>query len=531
MSILIKKKQKSKHEDSQLLNKKYTLKILNSFSSRDSDQAKGLKLFANSRYLKEDVDIQLVTLEALPLKSIKILRIFALFALNDNKTIDKKWRRMLDIIEDYLTPSQYLSYIENDRLYRVMAYGFSSGKNLGRLYGVGKKNFQNIPKLFRSFLLENDYTDVDLVNSHPTILAEYADKKELAHKTLRKLVLDRENFQKQVIKELGMSNSSNIKKAILIVINSSNYSGKSALLKELSIEMISIRNSIWQDFYVNSPENRAIFDKKSFFTKRSLDAQKLHIQSIFCFTTESRLLLSLYAFLMEKVKNETEELHFIPFFDGALIHFRNKNLHRNLPDWIDFFNSNRLNLHKFKVKKMEENLPDSVLENFKRIEKVGDGLKMMSRTDIHFIKKIISKEVYEGHDFSVFHESDLEGIANKALEKQAVYNEYQKKITELFRERREIKRLTDSPWKEAELERIKIEIDSSIAKVRSNRYYFLNGSEFALFRQRSISFIKLFYDYLDKYVKTDADLRDFVTRMRRVIKSESSNSDNLDSDL
>jgi hypothetical protein len=172
-----------------------------------------------------------------------------------------------------------------------------------------------------------------------------------------------------------------VKKAILVSFYSQEkkFKTSSKSLRELHKEIVIIRDELKKKI------------PSSTFTE---GWEPTRIQSYYCMTKESDILLELRSFLKSKLtKIDVEGLHFIPMYDGALIRHDKFEVHNCLIDYVEEFNKS-LDLFVFERKKIE--LPtDCVVkkENFETYLNVSKFFAKLST--FNFGKLLVELNIEE----------------------------------------------------------------------------------------------------------------------------------------
>ena len=96
----------------------------------------------------------------------------------------------------------------------------------------------------RYCLFHDEYFDIDIINSHPTILLNEALSNNLNVPELFELVNKRENYYNKVQKDYGDFKNINLKMLILACINQTKNTHKSKSLCNLTIELVKIRKML-----------------------------------------------------------------------------------------------------------------------------------------------------------------------------------------------------------------------------------------------------------------------------------------------
>jgi hypothetical protein len=220
---------------------------------------------------------------------------------------------------------------------------------------------------------------------------EYACKNNLESNTLEKYVKNREDFMKAV--KLEDPDIENPKREILSVLNYVNLppNAKSNSLKAFIKDIKIIREHIWKHFFTNDREK--FFETK--WKEKSLEKQKVSLQSYYCQTQETAKLLALYDFLQKK--QEETPLEFVPFFDGAFIRFENTLSNKNIDSFLKQYNETDEFIN-FTVKEMdyeEEIIEYKQLRKYEYLVKTYNKLKVADKYALFDMLKSIKKQEYE----------------------------------------------------------------------------------------------------------------------------------------
>ena len=289
----------------------------------------------------------------------------------------------IDAYSTFLTP-KYAFFFKK---FEQIAYSDSSIK-IGRLYE--SSSIQTLPRELRYYLFKDNYVDYDMVNSHPSILYQFAvDNKLKLSGSLESLIFKRESIMETIKQEYFQiykqeKNYNSIKKIILTQMNRAT-SGDTLMtptLKKITQDFTKIRNLIWTLYKsgaLNAEYQNAL--RKSMRKKKKLNKnfdQKISLQSFFCQTMETKYLLNLIAFLKEKYLTILKEenihqlnyyypvtdktidlpaiysLSIIPFFDGIYITSPNVKFNKKLNNYVEDFNKNTSDCIRFSENKIEE---------------------------------------------------------------------------------------------------------------------------------------------------------------------------------
>lgn len=201
-------------------------------------------------------------------------------------------------------------------------YGFTKNHDLGRIF-PNKSSINQISKEFRYHLFKGIYNDVDIINAHPTILYRYSKNKKLNTPMLKQLVNARDAFYELISNEYN-EKSMSPKKLALICLNTDELDFKSNSLNKLNSEIINIRNSLYEEFYLNDISFKSAIDFRMKTEKTEDISVKLKkIQTLYCHNIETETIMKFKKLLFEKWH---KEISVVPFFDGLFIENTNKLL-------------------------------------------------------------------------------------------------------------------------------------------------------------------------------------------------------------
>lgn len=240
-----------------------------------------------------------------------------------NSNIMVKYKSYLDAINHILNlNSKKDIFYEKDNIdysnvliSRVMAYQYNYDNHIGRLYSQ-RTSMQFFSREIRYYLFNDYYTDVDLTSAHPTILLGYAQRRNIRCDTLKNYVENKEDFISTISKEVSSEDGliKDTKIIILSTLNKINCNTKSNLLKKLHSDVVNIRESIWEYHFEKLNEEpflNELLKKEDFNKKKSLGKQKITVQSLYCHSKESEILINLHKFigteLTNKVKSELKD--------------------------------------------------------------------------------------------------------------------------------------------------------------------------------------------------------------------------------
>lgn len=363
--------------------------------------------------------------EYIPLKKVITLkRLLSYLKFKHGKELREesyvRLNRNLTVLNFILNSTKERGYAFPDKdplcIKKSSVYGYTKGFEHGRLYSLSVSITQ-LSREFRFLIFEGLYHDIDIVNAHPSILYNYSKEKRLKCEALIKLVQNRTEFYADVKSEYKMvigeefTKKLNVKKLTLAVLNSHKTNYKSKTLANLARDMLSIRQHLKNDFYVeNSSFKSAIDVRMSETTELYKENLLSKIQSLYCFDKETETILAFKDHYEKKVGFSDS---IVPFFDGLFIlkdefqfdhntfQLRPKNY---LPKVIESFNKNsKLKLIEKTIESDYNLLTSSSLSRF---ELLIEKLKNLSRSDMQ--KLITSSDVLPQNAFEDIIQKDFD---------------------------------------------------------------------------------------------------------------------------
>lgn len=282
-----------------------------------------------------------------------------LFAKGDEVTVNNRVHSQLSVLNRILNvPDSIPSTVKGDKLVFVNAYGYKSELCKGRIYGH-LNTMTRMSRQCRYYLFKDSYFDIDLVNAHPTMLLDYAKSNNIETKTLNFYVFNREEFLEKIVVTDKVTRSE-AKTAVLRCLNLVSDMSLSNTLKALHKEIVLIRNHLYK---TNIEENLTDLGRytmsRDSFKEKTLEKQKISLQSQYCASEESWCVEILFEVCLHKgnltrevtLNKASRNISFIPFFDGAYIHFEGlkhkSEVSQILIDTNEFIYPNKFVLKEF----------------------------------------------------------------------------------------------------------------------------------------------------------------------------------------
>jgi hypothetical protein len=168
-----------------------------------------------------------------PLEIYKHLTYTELFNYDIANKILKNWdvlitqlpehrqNKLLKKKKDYDITLSLKKLCKNTNGQNLVKYNHSKGSSSlakGRLFATSV-SLQNLPRELRGALATGKYYDIDMVNAHPVILAQYCKKNSIDCKCLDKYVKNRDIILEQISLTTKNTNKEKIKKTFLSALN------------------------------------------------------------------------------------------------------------------------------------------------------------------------------------------------------------------------------------------------------------------------------------------------------------------------
>lgn len=176
-------------------------------------------------------------------------------------------------------------------------------KLTGRLYASRCRSLQSLSCWIRHTIANDFYHDLDIVNCHPTILAQYCEKKKLAYTALKKYVSNRD----ELIKSTGLSKDVVKQTIIESMFDSKEKHSDIEWIDDLDKEFKAIQNNMMN-------ENQLLVN----FIKEHKCEENIggRVMSHILCDIENQIIQSFISYL--KYKNLSIK-HIVLMFDGIMI--------------------------------------------------------------------------------------------------------------------------------------------------------------------------------------------------------------------
>jgi len=278
----------------------------------------------------------LTSIEKFPLHRLKALQEFLQDEL-DLSSVDqetKKWyENNLKKINNILNGTQGEVFSSLTHVYHSNTYKQTIPKiPIGRLYSEKTFSYMYLPREIRGFLIENEYIDFDIANSHPVLLLEFAREhiSDVTFEYLETYVLNREDVLALKAK-FDNTSKSDAKIAIIKTLNTSRDHANNLgyFCSPLFEEVNQIRKHIVS---FTKKDMVKYFKDKQEFVEKSSESQEISIQNLFLQTKETDYIMLLVQYLISET---TKRMDLIPEKET----FNNLTLDRyvSCPDWFFYF--------------------------------------------------------------------------------------------------------------------------------------------------------------------------------------------------
>lgn len=189
------------------------------------------------------------------------------------------------------------------------------GGGLGRMFAKGLGGLQNMPRELRHTFAKGLYTDIDIVNAHPVLLYQLAEKNEIQCKYLKKYIINRDEYLQTIMKcNPGLSRE-DAKEVILTMINSG--SKRYNDLENKPDWLILLKDEISNLLKQLVEKNKDIMDMRKKMKKGNLIGSV--VNCILCDIENKCLMAAVYLF--KKMKFNVD----VWVFDGFMVEIDKNN--------------------------------------------------------------------------------------------------------------------------------------------------------------------------------------------------------------
>ena len=243
--------------------------------------------------------------------------------------------------------------------------------NFGRLYAEGGLSLQNFKKCIRHSLAKDTYVDIDIVNAHPVLLAQYCQKNNIKCEFLNDYVNNREQWLQEIMNFHGISRD-DAKKLILKLCYLGNYEisrkniNASSFISRCCVchNYVSVDN-FWDFFEIKS----CVFDDKSIRL-----CQK-------CFTQAKMRQLKYFE---THDHDANDELMYVEFLIDMYMEYHNVEVDEStnlnsLDSLLDIFFENNEVDHNKKL--------DKVISFAKELKKIANSISKLEKDISNIVEK------------------------------------------------------------------------------------------------------------------------------------------------
>jgi hypothetical protein len=205
---------------------------------------------------------------------------------------------------------------------------YDQSKNLkdkGRLFAQ-TASLQNLPREIRGALTYENYYDIDMINAHPVILAQYCKKNDIDCPNLEYYVKNRDQIIQEISNDNPSLNRSDIKKLFLLLMNGGNRYIDNNFLNNFKKEVKLIHTQI---NVLNPLIEKAIRKRKEYNVNGS-------ITNIILCEIENKLLLKAVEFLTIKYYSVD-----VLVFDGLMVRKNDIGINQELLNEMSIYVYNK----------------------------------------------------------------------------------------------------------------------------------------------------------------------------------------------
>lgn len=239
-----------------------------------------------------------------------------------------------------------------------ITYKKSKGLGQGR-YFSNILSIQGLPREIRHTICKNEYYDIDLVNSQPTIMSQYCKLNNILCPLLDKYVIDRDDIIKDYMKKYELSKN-DIKMNFVKILNGSD---KTIITDEYTLKLIVEIKKV-NEIIKNLEENKDLYkyaknrQDKTYNINGSIASYRYQI-------IENDILMIANDFLISKGYDVD-----VLIFDGCMVR-KNKELSNDVLDELNELVKEKMNYEvKFLIKEMDEgyDIPFDELEQYNYVD-------------------------------------------------------------------------------------------------------------------------------------------------------------------
>lgn len=227
-----------------------------------------------------------------------------------------------------------------------------SAMELGRVSPHAKAGYCTMRRELRHTLAKNYYTDIDMVNSHPTLIYQLCESNNIVCNVLKKYVSDRDTIINQLVFENKNHTKEDIKKEIISILYGRE---KTELISDFLPDFIKEVKSITNFFVLANPDLVKKIEKHKKSKNKNLNNIDGSLLSYVCQHYENKILESMFFFLENNKTIIDKDCSLC--YDGIMI--PTKNIYANMIDELEKEVKDKTGFDiKLKIKPMNEGYTD-----------------------------------------------------------------------------------------------------------------------------------------------------------------------------
>lgn len=297
--------------------------------------------------------------QQIPLKiNIKAKSIFDSIELNE--IIDKNELYKVINCEELKKLKDYdLLHTNLERIMKKVKNGklrvkYSRKINAGRVYAFKGHSYQMINGIVRNALAYKNYIDIDMVNSHPTILNEVCKIHDIPHYKLKYYVENRDDIINRIMKTYNKTNKA-VKSMFLTVLNCGGYKTYTNNQEDDFLEELTKELKLITAMVVSTNEKLSKAVEKLYKTQGKKFEKNKSTLSYFLQNYENIILEEVYNFLKDNDVIDNENVASL-CYDGIMVK-KNDKVNNDFLNTMEAYIKEETGFNVvFKVKPMDEKI-------------------------------------------------------------------------------------------------------------------------------------------------------------------------------
>ena len=335
--------------------------------------------------------------------------------LRDSVTEDEKY------VKELLSKCKKIfSTVKKNGHLKVKYERSEGGGGHGRMFAKGLGGLQNMPRELRHTLAKGLYTDIDMVNAHPVLLYQLAEKNEIPCKYLKKYITHRDECLQTIMSCNPGISREDAKEIILTMINSG--SKRYNDLEDKPDWLILFKDEIGNLLKQLAEKNKDIVEMRKKMKKGNLIGSV--VNCILCDIEHECLMAAVYFFKRMKFNVD------VWVFDGFMVERDEKNMvtEEILKDTNKFVKMVTGYDIEFVVKELDKGLevPDDFLMTEDGNEIIIEHDKMAAIYVITKLENIVKK-----CNNKVFYKEDGVWMVDNSIHKNELKNFLAKHIMDI----------------------------------------------------------------------------------------------------